>query len=108
MESLSCWNVRLVLTNGLQILFPGANPIPFRLIDSTEVHVRIAVTLVSGSLKGTLEPGNSGVGLALHDEIRTDVVVRIAEIGIDLNGFMAFGNSVVDQPHGAVGPAQER
>ncbi len=77
-------------------------------INAAEVHVRVAVAFVARSLKSALQPGNGFVDLALHDEIGSDIVVRISKRRIDVDRLEALGNRVVKAAHPTVRPAEKR
>src|SRR6266852_1982636 len=63
--------------------------------------------LVARRALGALEPGHGVVQRALHDQVHADVVVGVAEVGIDPDGALALGDRAVDVASVRVGPAEE-
>jgi len=63
--------------------------------------------LIARCALGAFEPGHGVVQRALLDQVRADVVVGVAEVGIDLDGALAFGDRALDEAGVRVGPAEE-
>ena len=63
--------------------------------------------LVAARFRGALEPGNRFIKAILFDQVGPDIVVRVTEIGIDLNGALAFGDGLVDPALEMVGPTEK-
>ncbi len=53
-----------------------------------------------------LEPGNGVVEFLLLHQVDADVVVGVAEFGVDLDGDLALGDGFVQAALKAIGPAQ--
>src|SRR5882724_525760 len=64
--------------------------------------------LVAWRRERALEPRDRLVELALLEEVRADVVVRVAEVGIDGDRLLALRDRVVETILETVRPAQER
>src|SRR5437016_5175843 len=84
------------------VAFDGLLPLSLALVDSAEVQVREGRTLVALGLHGLFEPRDRFVELLLLDQIRADVVVGVAELGIHRNGVAAFLDRLVQLPHAAL------
>src|SRR5262245_47407554 len=82
--------------SGAELADGGVELTPLRK-DPSQVDVRIVARLVPGCRHRALEPAFSLLVTTQPDEIRTDVVVRVAEVGIDLDGALALpdGSCVV-------------
>src|SRR3989441_9172981 len=76
-------------------------------VDPSQVHVRELPRFVAGGALGLLEPRDRLVELALLHQVDADVVVGVAEVGIDLNGLEALRGRFLQPSLEAVGPAQE-
>ena len=68
----------------------------------------IKVAFISRSRHRALEPLDRSVEIALLDQVRADVVVRVAEVGINFDRAMAFFNRLVREAHEAVSPSEKR
>src|SRR3990170_597427 len=81
---------------------------PLRQVDASEIAMGKMVGLVPFGPNGSFEPRNGLFLPAQIDEVGSDVVVWVAEIGIDRDRFLAFlyGGFVASLE--AVGPAQKR
>ena len=77
------------------------------LVDAAQIEVGIAAGLIARGHHGFLEPGNRVVPFPLFNQISPDIVVRIAEVGIYLDGFQTFGDGAVVIAEQGVGPAAE-
>jgi hypothetical protein len=66
------------------------------------------IGLVAFAGDGLFEPGNGVVELALSDEVSADVVVGVAERGINQDGVLALYDGLVDASLKTVGPAEKR
>jgi hypothetical protein len=76
-------------------------------ISAAEIVVREMTRFVAWGFDGLLQPGNGFIELAEFNHVGADVVVRIAEVGIELDGALAFGDSVEKAALKMVGPAEE-
>jgi len=56
----------------------------------SQVEVGIAAGIVGRGADGLLEPGDGFLPLLLLDQVSPDIVVRIPEIGVDLDRLQAF------------------
>src|SRR5260370_19497789 len=63
--------------------------------------------LVARRPLGAFEPGHGVVQSALLDQVHADVVVGVAEVGIDLDGALALGDRALDVAGVRIGPAEE-
>src|SRR5258705_1556032 len=54
-----------------------------------------------------LEPGNGFLKTFEADQVRADIVVGIAEIRVNLDGALAFGDGLVNLPLEMEGPAEK-
>src|SRR5205085_2211143 len=75
--------------------------------DATEVEVRVKVSFITRGRERAPQPGNRTSQIALLNQVSADVVIRISEVGVNLNRLMAFGNCFVRQSHKAVRPAEK-
>src|SRR5215469_922936 len=62
---------------------------------------------VAARFGGTFEPGNRFIKAILFDQVGSDVVVRVAKVGIDLDGALAFENGLVNAALEMVGPTEK-
>src|SRR5207247_4074658 len=60
-------------------------------VDPTQVHERELAGFVAPRLVGPPEPRDRLLELAMLHEVHADVVVRVAEVGVDLDGPQALG-----------------
>src|SRR5208283_5510737 len=74
-------------------------------INTPQVVMGIMVRLVAPGLQRALEPRNRLVVFAFLDQIRANIVVGSAKFRVDLDGLLAFRNSIVNLPLIAVGPS---
>src|SRR5690349_4922471 len=58
-------------------------------INARQVQVREVSRIVTLRRDRFLEPRDGGVQLARRDQIRSDIVVRVAEIGIEIDCLLA-------------------
>jgi uncharacterized protein len=79
-----------------------------RGVNTREVHVRKVPRLVTRRELGPLEPGDCAAEVAFLDQVRTDVVVRISEIRIDVDRAFTVLERAVDVALPAQGPTEER
>src|SRR5689334_21987256 len=86
----------------------GARNLAGLHVDAPEVQMREVPRLVALSQYGALEPGDRCLEIALLDEVRPDVIVRISKIRIGQNGQMALRNRARDVSLRAERPAQKR
>ena len=82
-------------------------PAALEEIDPSEVHERELARLVAPSALGLLEPRDGLVELALGHEIDPDVVVRVAEVRVKLDGAKALPLGLLELALKAKGPAEE-
>ncbi len=66
-----------------------------------------AVAFVTGSIQCLPKPGDGFVHLAFLHQLGTDVIVGIAEIGIDFDRSATLGNRIVEPFHVAIRPAKK-
>src|SRR5207249_5098012 len=64
--------------------------------------------LVAARFRGAFQPGNGFLETAQFDQVRANVVVRIAEFRIDFDGEPALGNGFFDAPLEMIRPAEDR
>src|SRR5262245_44233758 len=76
-------------------LVAGARQMALRPVDLPEVTVRIVTRLVARRLDRRLEPGDRLVEPAEPDQIRADVVVRVAEVGVDRDRLATLGDRIL-------------
>src|SRR5712691_824377 len=60
-------------------------PAPLTEVDPPEVHVGELARLVARGALGFLEPRDGLIELVLLHQVAADVVIRVAEVGIDLD-----------------------
>ena len=77
-------------------------------VDAAEVDVGEVARLVAHGVLGPLEPGDGFVEPAQLDQVGADVVVRVAEVGVDLDGAQALGRGLLEPTLERVRPAEER
>src|SRR4029453_10380984 len=94
-------------THGLLEFPQRVPPPPLLHADPGEVHMWKRARLVSLRLLGALEPGDRLVELSLLHQITADVVVGVAEVGIDVDGAQALLGRLLQTPLEAVSPSQE-
>ena len=76
-------------------------------VRAPQIVMRKVARLVAARFRGAFEPGNRFIKAILFDQVGADIVVRIAKIGIDLDGEFAFGDGLVNAPLEMVGPTQK-
>src|SRR5260370_32868 len=76
-------------------------------IGAAQIVVREMARLVAAGLYRLLQPGNGFIVAGKFDEIGPDVVVGIAEVRIELDGALAFGDGFFDAALKMIGPAEE-
>src|SRR5262245_24481287 len=91
--------------HGLLKLFERFEPIPPRHVDPAAIQIGEVAWLIAWSLLGLLQPGEGLIKQPLLHEIDPDIVVRITEIRVDLNGPLAFLNGLVQSFLETVCPA---
>src|SRR5262249_18101848 len=64
--------------------------------------------LVAARFAGAFEPGNRFIVALLLDQVRTDVVIRIAKVRIDFDGALALDDGLVNAALKVVSPPEER
>src|SRR5215831_11897386 len=88
--------------------FPQCVPPPPLLhADPGEVHMRKLARLVSLRLLRALEPGDCLIELSLLHQIAADIVIGVAEVGIDLDSAQTLLGRLLQAPLEAVSPSQE-
>src|SRR5215212_9470146 len=80
----------------------------FRLVDSTEIEMRIKVSLVSVSFKRALKPRDRSVMIAFFYQVSADVVIRVSKIRVNLNRRATLFDGFVRHAHEGVSPAEKR
>ena len=65
----------------------------FSEIRAAQVVMRKVARLVAARFRGALQPGNRFLEPAQFDQVSADVVVRIAEFRVKLDGPLTFRNS---------------
>lgn len=63
-------------------------------IRAAQIVVRKMAWLVAARFDGLLQPGNRFIELSEFDQVRANVVIGIAKVGIEFDGTLAFGNGV--------------
>src|SRR6185437_8545394 len=77
---------------------------PLGRVQASQVHVWKMTRLIARRLLGLLQPRHRRVELALGDQVGADVVIGIAEAGIDLDRFLALADRVVYAAEKIIGP----
>src|SRR5215211_362550 len=77
------------------------------LVDAPEVEVREGVRLVARGGERAAEPAHARPEVALRDEVAADVVVGVAEGGVNPNRLQALVDGLVVAPLEAVDPPQK-
>src|SRR5438034_6378424 len=72
-------------------------------MDPPEVHVGELPRLVARGALRLLEPRDRLLELALLHQVATDIVVRVAEVGIDLDRLEALARRLLEAPLEAQG-----
>ena len=85
--------------------FTRAGQHAFGGVSAAKIEMREVARLVARSGDGTFKPGDGFVILFELNQVRADVVVRIAEIGIYIDGAFTFCNRIVNLPLKMVRPA---
>src|SRR5260370_3139550 len=75
---------------------------------AAQVVVRKAPRLVAPRFDGALEQRGRLIVVVLFDEVGADIVVRVAKIGVGVDGALACGDGIFDAPLEMIGPAQKR
>src|SRR5258706_3134918 len=76
----------------------------FSKVRAAEVVVRKVTRLVAARRRGLFEPGNRFLEPAQLDQIRADVVVKVAELRIEPDGKLAFRNGFFNAPLEMISP----
>src|SRR5712692_1313108 len=76
---------------------------PLLRVDAPEVHVGEVPRLIARSRLGLLKPLDCLVELSLLDQVRPDIVVRVAEGRVDSDRLFALLDGLVDATLKAVG-----
>src|SRR5215469_12879556 len=90
----------LEATHGLTVHF-------FSKIRPAEIVVRKVARLVAARFYGLLQPGNRFIELAKFDQVRANIVVRVAEIRVEFDGALAFGDGIEKLALEMIGPAEK-
>src|SRR5262245_49440849 len=72
-----------------------------------EIEMRVTAGFVTDSLHGQVEPADAAVKVTLGDKIAADVVIGIAETGIDRDRGQTFGDGFVITLLKTIRPAEE-
>src|SRR5713226_511610 len=83
-------------------------PAPLLEVDAPKVHEGELARLVASSLLGLLQPGDGLVELPLLHQVDSDVVIRIAEVRVDLDRVETLLGRLVEFALEAQGPSEER
>jgi len=69
--------------------------------------MRKVARLVAAGFRSAFQPGNRFFKAAQFDQVRADVVVRIAKLRIELDRAPALRDGFFNAPLEVIGPAQE-
>ena len=86
MDGLQGAHMLMVLGQRFLVLPERLPKLALAFIDAPQVEVREAVAFVARRAQGAFKPRDRLVQLALLDQLRADVVVRVAECGVHLDG----------------------
>ena len=75
-------------------------------IDPPQINIRKVARLVARRRFGTLQPGNGVVEALLLHKVDADVIVGVAEFGVELDGDLALGDGFVEPSLKTIGPAE--
>src|SRR4029077_19734091 len=76
-------------------------------VDAAQIEVGEAAGFVAFGKHGFFKPGDGVVPFLLFDQIGADIVVRIAELGVESDGLMAVLDGAVVVGQEGIGPAAE-
>src|SRR6266852_6343245 len=107
MKHLRCRHVTWSHLHGPLKLPKRLPPAPLLEVDAPKVHEGELARLVAPRLLGLLQPGNGLVELPLLHQIDPDVVIRIPEMGVDLDRPEALSRGLRQSALEAQGPPQE-
>src|SRR6267378_3025992 len=79
----------------------------FSEIRAAQVVMRKVSWFVAARFRGAFQPGYRFLEAAQLDQVSADVVVRIAEFWIDLDGAFAFDNGLFNAALEMIGPAEK-
>src|SRR5258705_13068917 len=90
---------------GLPVALIGLLPFTLMFIDPAQIEMGVAAGFVALGDHGFFEPRDGVVPFLLFDQIGTDIVVGIAEVGINADGLLAVLYSVFVVAQKGIGPA---
>src|SRR5438874_7390767 len=102
-----CQRVVRVDLERLVELPQGLRQVALGQVDPAQVQVWEVTWLVPRRALGALEPGHRVVEVALLNQVRANVVVRVAEVRIDLDGALALRDRALDVARVRIDPAEE-
>jgi hypothetical protein len=106
-ESVARQRVARFDRQSLQKLFAGAIDQTLREIGAAQIEMGKVSRIISFCGYRALEPGNGFVKTFEADQVRADIVVGIAEIRVNLDGALAFGDGLVNLSLEMEGPAEK-
>ena len=108
MKATGCFGESRLLFERLPIV-PGCFQVLLaRFVNAAEVEMRKGIRLIARCIERAFEPANAAVGIALGEEVTTDVVVRISQRLIDANCFQTFLNRFVVAVLKTINPTEKR
>src|SRR5260370_42301089 len=87
--------------------FTGPIDHAFGQIGASEVEVRKVPGFIPFCSSRALEPGDGFVKAFEADQVGADIVVRVAEIRINLDGALAFGDRLLNLSLKVEGPTEK-
>ncbi len=102
-----CQDVGRILAHGSLVVFKRSRHLPLAFEHAPKIVVGEAVALVALCLERHAQPRNRILRLIQLDEIRSDVVVGIAEFGIQIDGPVAIRNGAFQIPLVGARPSSE-
>jgi len=78
-----------------------------QFVDSAQIEIGETIALVALGLEGHAQPGDGVLGLAHLHVVGADIVVGIAELGIQVDGPVAIGDGALVILSVGLGPAPE-
>ena len=77
-------------------------------MDPSKVEHGVATGIVAIGTQRLMKPNDGLVVPSQFHQVRTDVIVGVAKLGVDGDGAPAFGDGVIVQLQKAVNPTQKR
>jgi len=87
---------------GGTVVLDGFFPQTLSLVNPPEIVMGETIAFVPGGAGCLFQPGDGLIDSSLLDQIDPDVVIRVAEIRVDLNGpvaFLAPSSHLIAFPH---------